>query len=446
VDVNGEAAKHIIADSGGVIRDVVESVNTLIVEMPYRNVEALAEEGAVQWIEPPLPRFGTFNDSNRARVQANQAQAAPYNLDGSGVTAFIYDGGAARTTHNDFSGRVTNIDGDAVHYHSTHVAGTVGGDGSVNINNRGMAPAVTMLSAGFEYDGSGTFLYTNPGDLENDYSLALGMGADVANNSIGSNIAPNGFPCAYEGDYGLCAATIDAVIGGSLGESLVIFWAAGNERGYGCGNTYNTSPPPSNNKNAITVGALNSNDDSMTGFSSWGPADDGRMRPVVSAPGCQSGGDGGVTSTDSASDNAYTTLCGTSMASPTACGVGALVLEDFRANNPGAPDPSNQLMKTWFCHNAADLGNAGPDNQFGYGSIRAVDTIDFVRTGNYDEGSVGHGGIQSFTVDIEPGTPELRLTVAWDDVPGTPNVSPALINDLDLVVVDPSGGRHYPWT
>jgi subtilisin family serine protease len=44
------------------------------------------------------------------------------------------------------------------------------------------------------------------------------------------------------------------------------------------------------------------------------------MKPDISAPGCQSGADGGVTSTNSSSDTSYTTLCGTSMAAPTVAG------------------------------------------------------------------------------------------------------------------------------
>ena len=72
---------------------------------------------------------------------------------------------------------------------------------------RGMAPGVQLLSYGFEYDGSGIFLYSNPGDMESDYSEAISTwGADVANNSIGSNVSINGFPCDITGDYGVTAA------------------------------------------------------------------------------------------------------------------------------------------------------------------------------------------------------------------------------------------------
>ena len=71
-------------------------------------------------------------------------------------------------------------------------------------------------------------------------------------------------------------------------------WANGNERSGGtprgrCGSNYHTTAEPSCAKNPIHIGALNSDGSSMTSFSSWGPCDDGRLKPVVSAPGCESG-------------------------------------------------------------------------------------------------------------------------------------------------------------
>ncbi len=445
VEITADATHRLVEGVGGVVRDVVPSANTLVVELPLARVKTLARLDDVQWVEPPLPRMSETNASNRVITQADQAQSAPYNLDGSGVTVFVYDGGSARASHNDFSGRLTVIDGDGESDHATHVAGTVGGDGSVTFNHRGMAPNATLLSAGFEYDGTGIFLYTNPGDIDTDYSNAISQGANISNNSIGSNIGPNGFPCSSEGDYSVCAAAIDNIIRGSAGGPITIFWSAGNERGSGCGSMYNTSPPPTNNKNAITVGALNSNNDSVTSFTSWGPSDDGRLRPVISGPGCQSNSDGGVTSASSASNTAYSVKCGTSMSGPTLAGLGALVLQDYRLNFAGA-DPTNAMMKVWFCHSAADIVTPGPDYQTGYGSARVVDTIDHVRTGNWEYGNLDHQDVTLYSVNVSGGTGELKLTMAWDDVAGTPNVVGSLVNDLDLYVVAPDGTRHFPWT
>ncbi|MEQ8770272.1 MAG: S8 family serine peptidase [Phycisphaerales bacterium] len=445
VEITADATHRMIENVGGVVRDIVPSANTLVVELPLASVKALARLDDVQWVEPPLPRLSETNASNRAITQADQAQSAPYNLDGSGVTVLVYDGGTARATHNDFSGRMTVIDGSGLSSHATHTSGTVGGDGSVIANHRGMAPNVSLISAGFEYDGSGIFLYTNPGDIDADYATAISMGANISNNSIGSNIGPNGFPCSSEGDYSVCAAAIDNIIRGSAGGPITVFWSAGNERGSGCGSMYNTSPPPTNNKNAITVGALNSNNDSVTSFTSWGPSDDGRLRPVISGPGCQSSADGGVTSTTAGSDTEYGVSCGTSMSGPTLAGLGALVLQDYRANFAG-PDPTNAMMKAWFCHNAADIVTPGPDYQTGYGSARVVDTIDHVRAGNWEYGNLDHEDVTLYTVNVAGGTGELKLTMAWDDVAGTPNVVGSLVNDLDLHVVAPDGTRHFPWT
>ena len=448
-DVDAQGALMDAPAFGATIVDVLETINGAVLEIPFSRIAELAASDDVQWVEPALPAMSETNAENRAITQVNDVQAAPYDLDGTGVTALIYDGGRA-FAHSDFSSRLTIVPGDTsgISDHSTHVAGTVGGDGTLNFNNRGMAPNVSLLSAGFEWAGGGIFLYTNPGDIEQDYGTAISMGADVANNSIGTNTETNGFPCAIQGDYGVTSSVIDAIVRGGLGDRITIVWANGNERqGSSCdiegyGDFYSTAPP-AGAKNHITVGALNANNDSMTSFSSWGPVDDGRMKPDVSAPGCQQGGDGGVTSTSSS--NSYNVKCGTSMASPTVCGITALILQDFRAQFPGLEDPRASTMKVILAQTAHDLGNQGPDYQFGYGSVRAKDAVDFLRTAQFTEQEISQGAVHTFQVDVEAGTPELRYTLAWDDAPGTPNVDPALVNQLDMRLVDPQGGVHYPW-
>ncbi len=336
-----------------------------------------------------------------------------------------------------------------MHYHSTHVAGTIGGAGVANATYKGMAPGVTIVSYGLEQEGGlhEGFLYTDPCDIEDDYSEAIQVhGADIANNSIGTNTAPNGYPCDWEGNYGVTANLIDTIVRGDgsnplFHEPFRIVWANGNERGSGrCGTEYHTTAPPACAKNHITVGALNCPDDTMSSFSSWGPSDDDRMKPDISAPGVD------VTSCDSSSDTAYRSLSGTSMASPTVCGCLALLMEDYRNQFPGDPDPRNSTLKALLAHTATDIGNTGPDYMFGYGSIRIQPAIDVMRAEDFLEADVTSGGTYSVLALVEPGDSVLKVTMAWDDYPGTPNVGPNLVNDLDLRVYSPSGQRHYPWT
>ncbi len=448
IDLTNHGAA-IVKKHGGRVRSLMRSINGFVVEMPAANVKALAVEDSVQYLEPPLPQFSEMNDSNRIITGANTVQAAPYNLDGSGVTVMVYDGGEVLASHPDFGGRATVRDTSGISDHSTHVAGTVGGNGAGSSGNlRGMAPGVTIESFGFEQPGGlmEGFLYTDPGDLEADYNAAINtFGAVIANNSIGTNTAPNGYPCEWTGDYGVTGALIDAIARGSLGEPMRIVWANGNERQTTrCGNLYNTTAPPAGAKNHITVGALNSNDDSVTSFTSWGPVDDGRIKPDISGPGCQSDGDNDVTSTSSS--GGYTGKCGTSMSSPTITGLSALLLQDYRAHYPGDPDFRNSTLKAMLANTAQDVEQTGPDYKTGYGSVRIEPAINLMRAENFVEETVSQGDTYSLIIVVSPGDPELRVTLAWDDVPGTPNVDPVLVNDLDLQVFDPNGVRHFPWT
>jgi hypothetical protein len=63
-------------------------------------------------------------------------------------------------------------------------------------------------------------------------SAAVGIhGVHIADNSLGTNTAANGFPCEWEGDYGVTSAVIDSIVRGGLGVPFRIVWANGDERG-----------------------------------------------------------------------------------------------------------------------------------------------------------------------------------------------------------------------
>ncbi len=456
VPLIGEATK-LVEKHGASIRDYLPSVNGMVVEIDRSKIAALSAEDALLWLEPPLPILGVNNDSNRTLTQANTVQASPYSLTGSGVSVIVYDGGNGDSTHPDFGGRLYIRDSAGLATHPTHVAGTIGSSGTQSGGvYRGMATAVTLQSYGFQGSGGGIFLYTNPGDFEQDYTQAIqSYSADLANNSIGTNICGNLFDCDIAGDYGVMDQIIDETVRGSLGNPITVVWANGNERGCSrCVNEgtqttegYRSVAPPACAKNHITVGAVYSNSDVLVGFSSWGPTDDGRMKPDLVAPGCQSDGDFGVTSTGPG--GTYVAMCGTSMAAPTVTGLVALMLQDYRSHFTSQPDPKGATVKALLTHTAQDIEATGPDYKSGFGSVRIKDAIDYMRSNNYDnflEHSIDQDESFNIWVRVQSGDTVMKATLAWDDYPATPNVELTLVNDLDLRVFDPNNVLQYPWT
>ncbi|QOJ13406.1 MAG: S8 family serine peptidase [Planctomycetia bacterium] len=452
-DVAPEERFAAAAEVNAEIVRALDLLPLLVLHVQASAVSKLVADDRVQWVEPPLPALSELNAENRGRVQADAAQIAPAGLDGAGVTAFIYDVGRAQPAHADFAGRLVALDASGVLDHSTHVAGTAAGDGSASFGlQRGMAPGATILSAGFEFNpAAGVLLYTNPGDVEADYAAAMAHPQhppDVANNSIGSNIETNFYPCSIQGDYGLTDQLIDGIAAGGFGRPLPLVWAGGNERqasrcdveGFG---DFFSIAPPAGAKNPLAVGAVHADDDSMTLFSSWGPCDDGRLKPDFVGPGCQTFGDLGVTSANV--NGGYGVRCGTSMSAPTVAGMIALLIEEHRRLEPGAPTPDGAAFKALLAHTAVDLGEPGPDYRFGFGSVRLTPALAALRERRLHQGEISSGQVWSAKIASFGGGP-LSVTLAWDDPPGTPNVSPALVNQLDLLVTGPGGSTHFPWT
>ncbi|HAT63248.1 MAG TPA: peptidase S8, partial [Flavobacteriaceae bacterium] len=87
---------------------------------------------------------------------------------------------------------------------------------------------------------------------------------------------------------------------------------------------------------------------------------------------------------------------------------------------------------------ANDYGNVGPDFKFGWGIVNALRAGILIEEGRYLSDDIIQGDTNTHTINVPSGTTQVRFMLYWSDVPATPGASPALVNDLDLVVTDPS--------
>ena len=337
--------------------------------------------------------------------------------------------------------------------HGSHVAGTIAGDNLANPilhdPGDGMAPGAKLVvqDAGFLTDDCGDL----PGigcpvvDLKPFFQQAYTQGARIHTNSWGDN--ENAF---VQNNYSAACQDVDEFMF-SHPDFLILF-AAGNS-----GPRAASVGSPSTAKNGISVGATQRGAAaaSMARFSSCGPAADGRFKPDLTMPGQ------GIISARNdrnvGSNNCNTiTMSGTSMASPGAAGMAALVRQYYADGYypAGAPlagqgfAPSAALVKATLLNSTQSMtGGAGPvpDACQGWGRVLLEDALYFTdqtrRLFATDDPGFAQGGsgqARTFTVHVDPGQ-SLRATLAWTDFPSTPAASVNLENDLDLEVTGPSG-------
>jgi hypothetical protein len=401
---------------------------------------------------------------NAARVSnVDDAQAAPYNLDGSGVRIGQWESGVPQIAHPDLIGRVSIIDTSAdVKEHATHVAGTMIGDGSGDATAKGMAPSASLYS--YDNHPDGDDVLSEMSDAVSTYLINLSNNSwyQITGwiwNLYGDNV------WVWFGDAGFGAYTSDSQAWDQtvIDTDLVIAKLAGNDRyeegdqppveGHyhgddpinkhydvhppdGGSTGYDSIVPISSAKNIITVGAVGDSG-YMSSFSSWGPLDDGRIKPDLVANG------EGLLSTIPVNDYALST--GTSMSTPVVTGSAALVLQAYR--DKFSADPSPAMVKALLVGTAAELGNIGPDYSNGWGMLDLKAAVDLIDSGDtyLKTGSVSNGQTVEYPLSVSSTDKVLKVTTVWTDPAGTPGAAKALVNDIDLELVDPSATSHQPW-
>jgi type VII secretion-associated serine protease mycosin len=278
-------------------------------------------------------------DLTKIRVSDAWRQAT-----GAGVTVAVIDTGVD-ASHPDLAGQVlpgfdeiTQKAGVSIDPagHGTHVAGTIAALTGNDVGVGSVAPNAKILPIRvLDANGSGYM-----SDAANGIVYAADHGANVINMSLGTTSK---------------VAAVTNAIAYARSKGVVVVASSGNDRTKGSPVNY-----PAADVGVIAVAATDSNDAIATYSTAGGYVD-------LAAPGTA------VLSTyPTAKGSGYTTMSGTSMASPHAAAVAALL----KSLNPAlSPDQVEQAMES----SATDLGAKGRDNDFGYGRIDAAAALAAVK-------------------------------------------------------------------
>ena len=246
--------------------------------------------------------------------------------------------------------------------HGSHCAGTTAGTGAPTYEHTGMAPQAQLVGVKvLDSGGSGSFAGVMMGmewtvDKRHDFNIR------AASMSLGG---PGLIEMTSAEEESVARMANEMVRSG-----IALFIAAGNSAVSAQIGT------PGSAEDVITVGALDKGEDpGIAIYSSQGPTEEGRIKPNIAFVGSN------VMSVAFNTGTGYTDMSGTSMATPGAAGVAALM---YQANPELSPfDVRNIMQETSEyrpCHHAGanepcaeDATSLKPrqNNVYGHGEVRA---------------------------------------------------------------------------
>lgn len=351
----------------GTVTKTFSIVPAVAATLPADSLDLLADSPRVDQVEVD----GTFEIVEQQTpwgISKIQSDIANLTVTGAGVVVAVIDTGVdldhpdlaanlfvnmAEATgepnvDDDGNGYIDDIQGwdfvnndndpDDDNSHGTHCAGTIAAlDNDIGVV--GVAPDATILPikvlAG---NGSGSF-----SDVISAVEYCTTLGVHVTSNSYGSSGNPG--------------SIVQQAFDNANALGILNVAAAGNSGS--AGTSGSTVIYPARYDNVVAVGSTRSND-ARSGFSSTGP------EVELAAPGS------GILST--IPGGGYGNKSGTSMACPHAAGAAALLIEagvTLGNGNPLTNDEARLLLQ----ETSVDLGDAGRDNDFGFGRIDTVAAI-----------------------------------------------------------------------
>jgi hypothetical protein len=357
----------------------------------------------------------------------------------------VFEPNPVRTSHQEFEGRATTRDtpifstSDGGTDHATHVACTMVGKG-VDADAHGMANQAKLDC--YEVNSNEFIEMTTAGS----------QGILISNHSYGPIFSTSN---PDVGNYTLECKDYDDIA--AANPNYLQVHAAGNDRDDFSNISYDIMIGGALAKNVAAVGAVNflgtggytgPSSVVMSDFSSYGPADDGRIKPDFCTPGVQ------IKSAYSGTNTAYATIDGTSMASPGACG-SLFLLQQHHKNIKAGAFMKAATLKGLAIHTADEAGSApGPDAAFGWGLLnmeKAINVLDNASNAHYmEEATLANNGTYTKQI-ISAGSP-FKATISWTDPSGNAktggnNTAADLVNDLDIRLINTINNTtlDLPW-
>ncbi len=348
-------------------------------------------------------------DRSVKQIGAPAAYAAGFT--GAGTTVAVLDTGVDQThpdladreiAEKNFSGAPTSVD----HYgHGTHVASIIAGTGAKsNGKYRGVAPDAKILDVKVLADnGSG-----QDSQIIAGMEWAAEQGAQVVNMSLGGFDTPEVDPME------------EAVNRISATKGTLFVIAAGNS-----GPNGSTVASPGAADAALTVGAVD-DQDKIAEFSGRGPTKSGTLKPDLTAPGvgivAALHADGAI---GHPIEPGYTSLDGTSMATPHVAGAAALLHQQH-------PDLGGAQLKARLTASTTPTATLTPFEQ-GSGRVDVARLIKQNVTSEPSSISFGshrwpHAGKPALTKEItytNAGTEPVTLDLTTEAGGSALSVSPA---------------------
>jgi subtilisin family serine protease len=363
-------------------------------------------------------------DHSVPQIGAPQAWSAGHT--GAGTTVAVLDTGVD-ATHPDLADAVTGAENftdsdttDDRHGHGTHVASTITGNGG---KYQGVAPDTKLLNGKVLNDyGDGMDSWVIAG-----MEWAAANGADVVNMSLGSQLPSDGTDPVSQAVNRITAET---------GTLFVI--AAGNS-----GPTVGWIGWPAAADAALTVGAVDRNDE-LADFSSRGPRKgDSAIKPEITAPGVDIDAAKATNSAFPDPDgDGYVSLSGTSMATPHVAGAAAIVAaqhpdwtaEQLKAALTGSAKPKDGLTVFEQGAGRVDVAKATTATVF---ASPAILNFGLARWPHHDD-QVLTKTVAYTNTGAEPVTLDLASTVTGQDGSGAPQ---GMFTFTPSKLTVPAGGR-----